>query len=153
MKSGKLKNTELYSNRSSGFTLVEIVVTITIAMLFIVILAAGYQFTVNQSEKSIREATSRNIAQANLSKYLSISDIYATSFNCLSNTSESNAKVLMSSSSSNAEDVPKGNYGNFQQRVIAYARAGCNKNIIVQSEVTYGASGEETTIKEVSYAR
>lgn len=138
-------------NNESGFTAVELLVTIIIAAMFAV---AFYQLfiTVNQSSSNARNrATASDIAHANLRRYASAGSAYKDWFTCSTASGSSNTNDLSVNSNAPGTTLMSGNLipsnadlpGPVTYSVKALAIFGCsgtnaNAPIRVESIVTYG---------------
>lgn len=153
-----------------GFTMVEITVTVVIAALFIVLLTQMLTSTVAQQQSVERYAKMSNIAQANLDKYQTTDSLVNSANvaypidndNCSLHRTASSAFVLLNDSSPNKEQIPAGNYGTVEQRVVVYSphytsAAGACINDghapTVVSTVEYGQPPNRETITLSAKAR
>ena len=146
-----MKNTVNTLRKKQGFTIAEIVVTIAVIMVFTAALIQGLMYLSSTSNRSGRDATAINIADKNLAKFNNKSSLPA-SFNCLTNTTKTNAFHALNDSSANKETPPTGNWGSFTQSVLVYSKRGCNAPITIESIVTYGHPSTIREIVQVGYA-
>lgn len=151
-------------SREGGFTIVEILVAVVVAVLFIGMFLQGYSFALATLEAQQRNITATFVANANLLKYRFKKSM--PQFNCILHTKPENGLVLLSDSSSNREQIPPGNYGGyFSQKVVAYTRhredivndknlsADCDGIITVESTVVYGPSVNRIKVTQLRYAK
>lgn len=131
----------------SGFTLVEIIVTIVVGGVFVALLATGYQVIVSHQQSIVRYTTANNIAKANLNKY-------RIGSGTVCNTSNPSAVIsLLTNTTGNPEPIPSGNYPNFTQTVTAQYVHGCSALPTIISVVSYGPVGSTETITQVDYGK
>lgn len=142
---------------NGGFTLVEIIVTVVVAGIFIAIISQGYAATVSQERSASRYAILNNVASNNLRKYQLITNLQnsaGASYVCsASTTSESGAFTLLNDASSNKENIPAGNFGVVNQRVIVFSPRGCGESPTVKSIVQYGPTTNRETLSQATIAQ
>lgn len=137
------------NGRGAGYTLVEIVITLAVAGLFTMLFIESFQAISSQREATVRYVTSQNIAKTNLDKYRSVSSAGAS---C--QPANLGAEIpLLTNTTGNPESVPTGLYPNFSQSVVMIYRHGCDAPPTVISTVSYGSSGSEEEVRQVSYAK
>ncbi len=147
-----------------GFTVVEMLVTIVLAGIFLTFFVQMFRVTSGQQASLTRQATANDIAKSNLNKFPNATDI-SPSYTCdtSSNTSTNtnNLKIrpsapgttILSSSSSNKEPDP-GNLGTLVQTVKAYSPAGCTGSYVpikIESTVEYGFEGQRDKVVYATY--
>ena len=142
---------------SGGFTLVEVIVTVAVVGIFIAIISQGYTATVSQERSSSRYAILNNVASNNLRKYQLITNLQnsaGASYVCSASTrNESGAFTLLNDASSNKENIPAGNFGEVNQRVIVFSPRDCGESPTVKSIVQYGPATSRETISQATIAR
>jgi type II secretory pathway pseudopilin PulG len=132
-----------------GFTVVEIVVTVVIAGIFLITLIQSFRAIASQQESVARYAKANDIARINLSKYRSVGSLGRTCDPALTSTTF----YILNDSSPNREATPTGNYPNFSQNVTVQWERGCSAPPVVKSIVTYGPATSTERIVQSSYAR
>ena len=133
-----------------GFTIVEIIVTVTVLSIFEAIFTQAYVFMSSQAQAQARRVAATTVANANLAKYRSSSSWGR--FDCHNHTHQSNGYKLLTNNSPNREPVPEGNFGQFRQQVIIYSPRQCvrGSRLIVESSVTYGHPSDVRTVMQVA---
>ena len=134
------------SSSSAGFSTVELLVTLFVAAAFV---GAFYQLFVTTSQDSVdtkRYATASALAYSNLNRFkIKPSSMAACSASYTYKPSGFNPPVTGSVS---------GLPGSVTQTVIASYPFTCGQNddvIKIESSVTYGPSGQQTTVTHATY--
>lgn len=147
-----------------GFTIVEVIVAIIIAVLFIGIFLQGFAFASATIESNNRKAAATLVANSNLLKYRFKDHLIG--FDCRIHLDANSGLVVLNNSSANKEPIPTGNYGGyFSQKVVAYTRhrdnpasntnnsKDCRGIVTVESTVKYGPVQNRVNVVEVRYAK
>lgn len=130
---------------TQGFTLVEIVITATLASFLAIALTQAVFGASAQQEAIERYSTADEIAQKNLRKYYSASD---TGVSCPT-TNPSSATAILGS---NGEPAPVGNYKIFTQSVTISWPYGCSRAPLLESSVSFSATTSPEVITHAKYA-
>lgn len=137
--------------RQSGFTITEVVVTITLVVVFVALFVQAIMYLSSSNSRQGRESIAIGVSISNLSKY-NTEQAIPDSFSCSEHSSKADALTVLDNSAPNKEDVPSGNWGTFDQEVIMYAKNGCGKPVTVESTVRYGHADSIREVSQVSYA-
>lgn len=147
-----------------GFTVIEVLVTLVLAVLFLVFFVQMFQAISAQQISATRQSKANNIASSNLNKFARPSDITPsytcdTSTNVSTNTNnlainpDASGTVILNNSSANKEPVDT-SLGDATQEVRAFSPYGCqgaNPLIKLISKVTYGFSGQQNEVVYATY--
>lgn len=144
----------------SGFTIIEVLVTLVLAMLFLVFFIQMFQAITAQQLSVARQSAANDVAFSNLSKFPTVSSIadVGTAYTCGSTNNlaaDPNAAgtVILNDSSSfretNLQNLPEAN-----QAVRAYSPLGCSSSLVkVVSRVTYGFEGQRGEAVYATYIK
>ena len=132
-------------NIKSGFTLVEVIVSITLVVSFVSMLATTYGFISSGQEKLKRTAIASSIAKSNLNKFK-----FDLELEC---TSDSEVLTLLDDDSDNRQPTPENGFSDISQEVTAQFSRGCESLPVVISTVTYihGDTADESSF--ATYAK
>lgn len=145
----------------TGFTIVEVIVTLTLAAFFVAFFVQMFESIAAQQFSSVRQATAHNIAFSNLGKFPdseAVKDVLGGSFPCsdsINNLTRGNVPgtVLISNSSPRRETNTQG-LPNPTQEVRAYYPLGCGNSLIkIESKVSYGFSATQGEAIYATYVR
>lgn len=139
----------MQSEHSSGFTIIETVVTLAVVALFATFFFQLYLTSESQRIAVLRRSTASDLAYTNLRKFASKpSGLTCTTDMDLSANANAPGTVISNATYSfTAETAPSILGQNVTQTVTAFAPSGCttysaNPAKII-SEVSYGTSGEK----------
>lgn len=144
----------------TGFTVIEVVVTLVLSMLFLVFFTQMFQAITAQQLSVARQSSANNVAFSNLSKFPTINSIseVGTAYACgntndLSTDPDASGTLILSDSSSfretNLQNLPEAN-----QVVRAYSPLGCGHNLVkLVSRVTYGFEGQRGEAVYATYIK
>lgn len=136
-------------SQSSGFTIIETIVTLAIVVLFVTFFFQLYMTTESQRLASLRRTTASDLAYTNLRKFAAKpAGLTCTAAMDLSLSSSAGGTVVSNGTYSfTAESVPAILGQNVTQVVTAYAPSGCasyNANPVkLISEVSYGSNNDK----------
>lgn len=155
--------------RQGGFTIVEMLVTVVLAGLFVTFFVQMFHAMAAQQLSLVRQASAQDIAKSNLSKFPTSNAIAAVvdpvpACNTTTTPASSNdnnltinasavGTTLLNDSSSYKEADP-GTIGELVQRVQAFYPAGCNGTTVpikVESSVEYGFVGQRDKVVYAAY--
>lgn len=168
--SATINITTMWGDRDdTGFTIVEILVSMVLAMLFLVFFVRMFQAVAAQQVSVVRQSHANDIAFSNLSKFptsSSIDDIGA-SYTCDTSTSatantnnltinpDANGTVILDDSSDYREtDLQQ--LPNASQEIRAYSPLGCGSGgelVKLVSTVTYGFTGQQGKAVYATYVQ
>lgn len=147
----------------AGFTVVEMLVTVVLAGIFIMFFTQMFRAGAAQQASIVRQAKANNIAYSNMSKFpraSNISPVYVCDTSTNASTNQNNLTInpnaagtlILSNSSSNKEPVDD-SLPNTTQEVRAYSPQGCGSNTLVKlvSKVTYGFVGQQADTSYATY--
>lgn len=132
-----------------GFTVVEVLVTLVLSMLFLVFFIRMFEAINTQQLSTSRQAVANDIAYSNLSKFPTVGSIadVGTAYTCGSSNNlaanpDATGTVILSNSSgfreTNLRNLPE-----VTQEVRAYSPFGCSSELVkIRSIVRYGFSGQ-----------
>lgn len=150
------------SNTSSeGFTVVEMIVTIVIASLFLAFFIQMFRASSNQQQIVFNQSVVNDIAKSNLDKFPNSSGFTYTCDTNPSTTANTNnlairpsapGTTLLQDSSPNKEPDP-GHLGVLSQTVKAYSPLGCGANnpIKIESKVQFGPPDARDEVVYATY--
>jgi Tfp pilus assembly protein FimT len=140
-------------SNSSGFTIVEVIVTLAVTTLFLTLFFQVYLAMESQRIGVARQALASNIAYANLRKFTTRPAIPSCTSAMDMTTSNPTGLLLGDENSSSYGFVPEpasstnGLGANIHQTVKAYAPRGCTTfstdPIKIESTVSYGNNGDQ----------
>ena len=150
----------------TGFTIVEVIVTLTLAALFVAFFVQMFESIAAQQFSVSRQATAHNIASSNLSKFPSssaIDDLLGSgAYSCSPSPSSENdltsnprapGTVLIAPGSTHIEPDTQG-LPNPVQEVRAYSPLGCSNGLIkIESTVSYGFTATQGEAVYATYIR
>lgn len=146
---------------SAGFTLVEMLVTVVLAGVFLAFFIQMFRATSAQQSSLVRQSTANDIAKSNLSKFPTAAS--ATGFTC-DTTATVSANTNNLAINPNApgtsilttamQEPDSGTIGTITQTVRAYSPNGCDGThapVKIVSSVEYGFAGQRDKVEYVSY--
>lgn len=148
----------------TGFTIVEVIVTLTLAALFVAFFVQMFESIAAQQFSASRQAVAHNIAYSNLSKIPNsnaIEDLLGTgngyvcsnSENSLTSNSSAPGTIIIASDGPHIETNTQG-LPNPTQEVRAYSPLGCGNRLIkIESTVTYGFTSTQGEAVHATYIR
>ncbi|QHN43108.1 prepilin-type N-terminal cleavage/methylation domain-containing protein [Candidatus Mycosynbacter amalyticus] len=149
----------------TGFTLVEMLVTVVLIGIFIAFFVQMFRAGAAQQASIVRQAKANNLAYSNLSKFpraSSISPAYVCDTSTNTSTNQNNLTInpnaagtlILSDASANKEPTDSA-LPNATQEVRAYSPQGCGSNALVKliSTVTYGFTGQQTDASYATYVQ
>lgn len=148
---------------SEGFTVVEMIVTIVIASLFLTFFIQMFRASSNQQQIVFNQSVVNNMAKSNLDKFPNSAG-FSTPYVCDPSTNTSTntnnqairpsapGTTLLNDSSANKEADP-GNVGVLSQSVKAYSPLGCaaNNPIKIVSTVQFGPPDARDEVVYATY--
>lgn len=135
------------SDEQKGFTLVETIVTIVVASIFIASIVTLYGSIDQAYSQSHYRAVASDVAYSYLRKYTASGSL--SSFTCSTATGSSNTNDLTINQNAVGQTLESGTVSSLPKpttySVIALAPYGCSgtnagKPLIIRSTVTYGAN-------------
>jgi hypothetical protein len=138
-------------NITSGFTSVELMITLLIAALFVISFSLLYTTTNSVQSSADHRSQASAIAYSNLRKYTSSS--YPSWFTCDSDSLISVANPNPPGQILLDNDFSDPNLASPHQKVAAFAPHSCGNDtpVLVISSVTYGASSNRQTVTHTTY--
>lgn len=139
---------------SAGFTIVEMLVTVVLAGMFLAFFVQMFRATAAQQTSLVRQSSANDIARSNLSKFPNTSSI--PGYTCDSTndlSSNPNAAGTQILAAANYEPDP-GNLGTLNQTVYAFSPQGCSGShptIKLVSRVEYGFTGQRDSVEFATY--
>lgn len=134
------------THTTDGFTLVEIVIAVSIASLMIVALSQAIIALVGQQQAIKKFSTADSIAQTNLQKFNTASD---TAAECSISDPSHTVNIL----AGKEEPTPEGNFENFTQSVTISWPYSCDRSPLLESTVSYGDATSPERITHATFAR
>jgi len=149
-----------------GFTIVEMLVTLVLAGLFLVFFLQMFRASSAQQMSLVRQAAANDIAKSNLSKFPRTSTI-TPAYTCDTNTTVASntnnlminpnaaGTVILNNSSANREPSTDST-PNLVQEVRAYSPMGClttGSPVKIVSRVTYGFTGQQGEAVYATYVQ
>lgn len=155
--------------QGAGFTIVEMLVTVVLAGIFLTFFLQMYRATSAQQASLTRQAAVNDIAKSNLNKYPT-SNVFDSLYTCdtdPSATTNTNnltinknaaGNIILDSTSVdpniNHGEPDPGNLGTLVQRVKVYWPLGCSGGhvpIKIESTVEYGFTGQRDKVVYATY--
>ena len=147
----------------TGFTIVEVIITLTLAALFLAFFVQMFESIAAQQFSTARQATANDIAFSNLSKFPtadSISDAVAGGYTCtiggqndLTSAGTKTGTLVLDNSSPLREQELRGLPEPIQE-VRAYSPLGCDNDLIkIESRVSYGFTRTQGEAIYATYVR
>ncbi len=151
---------------SAGFTLVELLVTVVLAGIFLAFFTQMFRASSAQQISTARQSRANNIAFSNLNKFprpANISPAYvcdpsttvATNTNNLAINPNAAGTVVLNNASSNREPTDE-SLGSVVQEVRAFSPQGCvaSGNLVkLVSKVQYGYVGQRDEVVYATYVQ
>jgi type II secretory pathway pseudopilin PulG len=149
------------NTNSEGFTVVEMIVTIVIASLFLTFFIQMFRASSNQQQIVFNQSIVNDIAKSNLDKFPSTSGLtytcdtnpsVAANTNNLAIRADAPGTTLLQDSSPNKESDP-GYLGVLNQTVKAYSPLGCavNNPVKIESRVQFGPPDARDEVVYATY--
>ena len=154
----------------SGFTIVEMIVTLVLASLFVIFLVQFFLAAGGQQISVERQAAANNLARTNLSKFPRASSL--TGYTCDPNTTpaantnnltinpSANGTLILSNTVNNGSttrEAAPAILPNVTQEVRAYSPMGCMPSgsgiVKIVSRVTYGYIGQTGEVVYATYVQ
>lgn len=129
----------------SGFTLIEVVISVTLVVSFVAMLATSYRYISLSQEDLRRTSIASSVAKSNLNKYKVNLDLECSS--------DTEIVTLLDDSSDNKQATPESGFVNFSQAVTAQFSRGCDSLPVVISTVTYSHGDREDEVSFATYAK
>ena len=147
---------------SAGFTLVEMLVTVVLAGVFLAFFIQMFRATSAQQSSLIRQSAANDIAKSNLAKFPTAASLTnaPTSYLCDSNATGNTNNLTINPSAAGTsvlatsqQEADPGNIGNVVQTVRAYSPRGCGASLPIKvvSSVEYGFAGQRDTVEYATY--
>lgn len=143
----------------SGFTIVEVIVTLTLATLFLAFFVQMFESIAAQQFSTARQATANDIAFSNLSKFPSVDSVNDTiTYNCTAGDQND----LTSTGTKTGTAIPTADYAetntrglpNPVQEVRVYSPLGCGNSLMkIESKVSYGFTSTQGEAVYATYVR
>lgn len=135
--------------REDGFTVVEVLVTLVLAMLFLVFFIQMFQAISVQQISTTRQSVANDIAYSNLSKFPTLDSIddvgpayTCGSSNDLSSNPNAAGTVILDNDDNYRETELRG-LPDVTQEVRAYSPLGCSSPLVkIESAVYFGFSAQ-----------
>lgn len=156
-------------HHSAGFTIVEMIVTVVLAGIFLTFFIQMYRATNAQQLSLIRQSTANDIARSNLAKFPTAAALPTYVCSTTSSNNPNNLTINPNAPGTSIpliaptatpsgpgevrrEDTPD-NLGTVTQEIRAFSPQGCGANepIKILSRVTYGYEGQQNTVEYATY--
>ncbi len=152
------------SYNNAGFTIVEMLVTVVLASIFLVFFIQMYRATSAQQLSLIRQSIANDIARSNLAKFptaTSVTDTPGPGYTCSTTVGSGNPNNLALNANApgtqilapTSREPDPGNLGTLTQEVRAFSPQDCgtHKPVKLKSIVTYGFEGQLNTVEYATY--
>lgn len=146
---------------NAGFTVVEMLVTVVLAGIFIAFFVQMFRATSAQQSALIRQATANDIARSNLSKFPTVASIAGYTCDTNSSTSANTNNLTINPNaagtailSDSQKETDPGTIGTLVQTVRALSPRGCSGSYLpvkIVSTVEYGFTGQRDTVEYATY--
>lgn len=146
----------------AGFTVVEMLVTVVLAGIFLAFFVQMFRATAAQQLSLVRQSIANDIAKSNLAKFPTAGSLTnaPTSYVCDTNTTGNTNNLTVSAAvagtsvlADSQKETDPGTIGELVQTVRAYSPRGCGPNLPIKvvSTVEYGFVGQRDKVEYATY--